>query len=410
MGNSFVADIRAALVLTETPIVRLNVFAAVRTNSTVVTSIFDVQSLLPQGSVVADDVGGSLNTGESMFKLDAGINLLARVALQSINLTKGALFVDSTGVTGTFTAVTDVSVASTIVTSIADSSGLARFNFTVGPTLFVGQVVTLAGFTDPLNVLFNLQHTITVVGVGFFEVAIAFGADETGTFTSDVVEITETATAASDDLGITLTTTDGAEYDRNARVFNKTTNAFYINLPFGGTRAGTWTTKTLDQTNRHVSVKDSPLFSESNTFVDVRVKANTTVTSVSDGVYAAVDFTSQPMALELGELFKVTDADAGIVTYTGLDDINVRINWHFWSTKSGSEQDYQGTISTNSAIPTFATAPSSPLQVKSSKAISSVTQIIPMVTDDTFQLMVAGVGTGDDLTVTDVSATVGILQ
>jgi hypothetical protein len=65
----------------------------------------------------------------------------------------------------------------TSITSVTDSSGIARFNFTPGPTLSAGQLVTIKDFVT--NTDYNGEFEIDTVGAGFFEVnSIAFGTNE----------------------------------------------------------------------------------------------------------------------------------------------------------------------------------------------------------------------------------------
>ena len=70
------------------------------------------------------------------------------------------------------------------ITGVTDSSGVALFNFTVGPTMFVNQNVDIASFVTETS--YNQLGLITATGAGFFEVSsIAFTADDaTGDFSS----------------------------------------------------------------------------------------------------------------------------------------------------------------------------------------------------------------------------------
>lgn len=67
------------------------------------------------------------------------------------------------------------------ITSVTDSAGVARFNFTPGPTLTIDQEVILSQFT--VNTAYNGVYEVTDTGAGYFEVAsIPFGSNETGQF------------------------------------------------------------------------------------------------------------------------------------------------------------------------------------------------------------------------------------
>ena len=66
------------------------------------------------------------------------------------------------------------------ISSVTDSGGTARFNFSAGPVLVVGQQVIVSGFTT--NTAYNGTHIVAVTsGSTYFEVTgISFGTDETG--------------------------------------------------------------------------------------------------------------------------------------------------------------------------------------------------------------------------------------
>lgn len=69
----------------------------------------------------------------------------------------------------------------TAITSVTNSGGIARFNFTPGPTLAVDKIVSVSGFTT--NPDYNVVGAVTTTGAGFFEIAsVAFGSDEAGSF------------------------------------------------------------------------------------------------------------------------------------------------------------------------------------------------------------------------------------
>ena len=80
----------------------------------------------------------------------------------------------------------DATITGQTITSVTDSSGVARFNWTPGATLLIGQEVQISGYVT--NTDYNGTFIVTSVGVGYFEVdSIVFGSDEaTGTFDSDI--------------------------------------------------------------------------------------------------------------------------------------------------------------------------------------------------------------------------------
>ena len=101
-----------------------------------------------------------------------------QVVTSSIRFEVGETVVDSTAVAVSITTVTSG-------TAIPAGGNFARFNFTVGPTLTVGQQVVISGYIT--NTLYNDTGLVIATGNGFIEVtsqitflALVFGSDEAG--------------------------------------------------------------------------------------------------------------------------------------------------------------------------------------------------------------------------------------
>lgn len=79
------------------------------------------------------------------------------------------------------------------IDSVTDVATVAQFNFTVGPTLFVGQTVTISGFVT--NTTYNGTFVITDTGAGFFRVAaLPFtGTEGVGSFVENGIAVTAEA-------------------------------------------------------------------------------------------------------------------------------------------------------------------------------------------------------------------------
>ena len=75
-----------------------------------------------------------------------------------------------------------LAATNTSITSVSDNgSGVARFNFTPGPTLAIDQEVIISGFTS--NPSYNGVYLIDTTVAGYFEIdSISFGTTETGNF------------------------------------------------------------------------------------------------------------------------------------------------------------------------------------------------------------------------------------
>lgn len=70
----------------------------------------------------------------------------------------------------------DAPMFTTSITSVTDSSGLARFNFTSGPDVAVGQKLVVKDFA--VNTDYNGEFIVTAAAATYFETGVAFGSDE----------------------------------------------------------------------------------------------------------------------------------------------------------------------------------------------------------------------------------------
>ena len=92
----------------------------------------------------------------------------------------------------------------------------------------------------------------------------------------------------------------------------------------------------------------------------------------------------------------------GKFTYTGFEDVEGALTAVISAQKAGSTVNYRFTISVNGVAPVFASAVYTPMEVKAAKVSQTLVSPVSLVRGDTVQLMVAGDGTGDDLTITDL--------
>lgn len=291
-----------------------------------------------------NNVGGRLATSDTFLKIDPALQVGSTVVLQAIDLGEETLLFDTSGATGTFTAVADAAVAATAVTSVTDSSGAARFNFTVGPTLFVNQEVVISGFTT--NTDYNQTALITAVGAGFFEVDyILFGSDETGSFLSNSVTLTDTATTLVDDDRLTLDTDDATDYDGGAVVYNQQTNTVQVNGSFTATQTGTWSQAGLDQTDPKVLANANPGFVSSKYIATAFVNDNSTANgAITNNVFTDMVFGTAGTALAVGstiERWKLIDELNGTFEYTGDEPFDGYITFDFTVVSSGGSVDFR---------------------------------------------------------------------
>lgn len=287
-----------------------------------------------------------LSSGESMFRVDPGLVEGSRVLISGIStefeIDAGGLF-DTSGATGTFTAVADASIAATAITSVTDSSGVARFNH-AGTDPFVNQEVVISGFTT--NTDYNQTAFVTTTGAGFFEVDyIAFGTTETGSFLSDSVTMTDTGTSLVDGDTIKLDTDDSTDYDSGARVYNQLTNTFQVNKAFTATQTGTWSQAGLNQTDPLVLANNNPEFEPSHYIATAFVNDNSQSNSaIINNVFTDIDFGTVGTALIVGstmERWKLINEVTGVFEYTGVEPFDGYITFDFTVTSSGGTVDFR---------------------------------------------------------------------
>lgn len=263
------------------------------------------------------------------------------VSVISNNVLVASNTFDTTGDTGTFTAVSDAAVSSTSITSVTDNGGLARFIFSVGPTLFVNQQVVLSGFTT--NTSYNGTFLITFVGAGLFEVGVDFGSDEaSGSFVSDSVTMTDTGTTLSDGDRVTIDTDSSTDYDGGAIVYNQLTNSFEVSRVFTSTAAGSWSTGGLDQKDSKVLSVNNAGSVNSKYICSAFVNNNLTDSgTIVNNTFKDVVFGTGGSALVEGsnmERWKLIDEINGTFEYTGSEPFDGSLEYDFSSFSTGGSQ------------------------------------------------------------------------
>jgi len=351
-------------------------------------------------NAVAEFLGvpGSLDPTASLLRIDPATLDSTRVNIANGSLSGGALF-DESGVEGSFTAVTDAAIGATAASAVSGTSAVLRINHG-GPAVFVGQQVILSTFVT--NTEYNGTFMATAVGAGFFEIeSIPFGAAETGSFLSNSVTLTDTGTTLVDGDSITVDTDSATDYDGGSLVYNQLVNSFQINRTFTATATGAWSTKGLNQRDPRVLSSNNPNFSNSEVVAFGQMNGNTNLTAITDGVYLPLDVTGMTEN-PITERFKMINSVEGVFEFTGNESSSAVHIVTIFATKTTTTRNYRFAIAVNGVAPVFASAVYTPMEVKTTKV--QITLTIPAVftKGDTGQIMVAGDGTADDLTITDM--------
>jgi len=303
----------------------------------------DVVSLIEPKITLANNVFGLLGTSHAL-RIDPDINDTVNVSIVNGKVSGGGGLYDTAGTTGTFTAVADATVSATAITSVTDSSGTARFNFSVGPTLFVGQRAVISTFTT--NTAYNATGIVTATGAGYFEIAdIVFGSDETGSFLSNSVTVTDTATTLSNGDTLTLDTTSATDYDGGSVVYNKQTNTFQVNMAYTATKAGTWNTGGINQKDPRVVAVEQRELPDSRYIATAFVNNNATATgAIVNNTFTDMVFGTAGSALVAGstmERWKLIDDVKGIFEYTGTEPFAGFITFDYTVTSSGGAVEFR---------------------------------------------------------------------
>lgn len=130
----------------------------------------------------------------------------------------------------------------------------------------------------------------------------------------------------------------------------------------------------------------------------------TTTTIVSSNTYQAMDVSGFASVGIRTSGWTVTNATNGVWTYNGPYDFDGLVKAMVTAVKTASTMVYRFAVSVDGAIPTYATAHHAPLAVLATYR-SSVMLMCPISVSNgqTVQVMVAGEGTSNNLTITDLS-------
>ncbi|MCP3683306.1 MAG: hypothetical protein GY861_11510 [bacterium] len=260
----------------------------------------------------------------------------------------------TTGTTGTFTAVGSIGRILATSVSVTNGGGVARFTYT-GIATYEYQEVVNSTFTT--NTTYNGTHIITDVGavgggVYWYEIAnIAYGSDETGSFLSNSVTLTDTGTSLSDGDEISLDTTESAAYDTGTYVYNKQTNSVQVNKTWTATATGTWDTGSLTQESKYINAQGNGDEEDSHDSLFAYVNTNSTTTTFSAAnTWYTVELGTVVEGVATsrfkyigGNTFKVTT----LAPLMGVFEANLT------SKKSGSDKEYDFRINVTSGTGSF---------------------------------------------------------
>lgn len=337
---------------------------------------------------------------QSNFFIDPVIKIPVQIL---DNITTGSSVFFEVGTKGTFTAVADASIGATAITSVTDSSGVARFNYT-GSTVYVNQEVVLSAFSNYTNG----TYIITAAGAGYFEISsIAYSDPDTGSFLSNSITLTDTGTVLSDGDTIALDTTNSTDYDSGTYVYNKQTNTVQVNKTWASTESGTWDQGSLTEKSRYLNVLGNGEQADSISNASMFVSGNVgTISTSGSGTWDPLNLVAALEGQSINR-FKVVNAITGEIEYTGLNRFEGGLAVAISAFKSAA-------AIVNHKFRAFKTVGSGAFDIiEPTRGLSTALASISLVTSiqldpgDRFRIEIASQAAVTTVTIQDVSLTTG---
>ncbi|MCP4988482.1 MAG: hypothetical protein GY928_21260, partial [Colwellia sp.] len=341
----------------------------------------------------------------SLVRFDPALGDNSKSTLSSMVMNLGDLF-DTSGTTGTFTAVADASYSGITIDNVSDVSGNARFNYTV-PALYVGQEVVITGFLT--YTAYNKTGIVSAVSSGsWFELESTpyIGSENgTGEFGVNSVTLTDTATTLSDGDSIDLDTTLATTYENGTYVYNKQTNSVQVNKTWAGTATGTWSTKGLDQNSCRINAHDNEGHPDSVNIASCFSSGNTSDTTTSTTSFLPLELGTAALG-QSNSRFKLLNTSTGEFEYTGMSTLWCTMHASVSARKTGTSRIYNfrfyKTGGTGAAFDNVIASRDITSRVGSLTLTTSAT----LDPGDTFRVEVEAEETGNDILVTNFSMVV----
>ncbi len=358
---------------------------------------FTYNTKVESGLITFDQIQAVLSSTGSVFDFPTTLSNAEVVTVIDVSLTGGNIYKQSTLSDATINSVADGTISAGTITAMADN-GSSGTTISSTTTYFAGEEVTITGTTS-YNGTFQI---FTVVAGVSFDIQTAFVADDA---TGSIATVRLAMTLAGGH-GITagndLKVNDANFYNGFVHALNVATNVLTVNGTFVATDTGTIERElSLDQSDPRIVGANNNGVKTSQVVAFGFTNANATTTSITDGTYIAIDC-STFSAGEITERMKLTNAVNGIFELISIGDFSGFLTGSLAALKTGSTVNYRFAMSLNGALPVFATANYIPMEVKTTKVNIPLEFSVSLVKGDTVQIMVAGDGTADDLTVTDL--------
>lgn len=341
-----------------------------------------------------------LGSNEVVFDISPSITKEVLISGNSVNGGLGVF--DTTGLSG---SVSSSAAGTTGVSGVISGAEVSVGNETVFTDALHGlslwQFITIAGTTS-----YNgLHQVIEVIDTSTFRVHVAFVADESGTWTSDMTTVTTSAAHGLTSLdGVAIANT--FEFDGNHTIFNASGSVFDVNVAFTSSPStGDWTTNSLDKTDNGVRAIGNAGIVDSTVVGGVTVNGNASAMVISAAdTYTLINVVGSPGVLvSNAERFELGSSVVATCTYFGDDPFNGELVAVITGFKAGATETYRFTVGLNLVVPSPSQTPYAPLEVKTT--IDTTTLIFPisLIKSDNVRIYVQGVGTSDNPTIQDIT-------
>lgn len=343
-------------------------------------------------------------SNETAFNIEPSIG--DETFIISTNTYRGAGAAYATGASGTITGVISVP-HSGVVTAVAGTPFGESIFTDVAHGLSLGEFVIQTNFINETQYNGTFE-VLEIVDADNYRLHVLFTDTDTGDWDSDRIQFAAVNSLSAGD-GVQVTGSSVPSYNANYLILGVSGTAFFMNGTDVGAMTGNFNTDSLDETNEPMLVvANAGLASSASTFFGA-LNGNTTTTTITDGVYAATNWTG--LVAAASQRFELTDASIGLWTYTGKSMATGEVEANLSLTKVGASAEYRFALSINGAIPIFATAfhfPAAISSVRSQLSVSFPTG--ELNTGDTIQLMAAGDGIAVAITISDGSQFLAITE
>ncbi len=360
------------------------------------SSLFNIDS--STGILGFNNFGVFIGGGEAIFDIQPTIDSTIQLSTINSTISTGGEFYKSRS-TANISTYSDTGLSALSVTSVEAGTSNAKFTTSTAHGLVVDDIVVHTGFTDSE---YNGTKTISIITdtTNYETSSTTFTATDTGTSTPKRTTILSGTHGLSNDDPILITST--INYNGGYLIKNALTNTFEIQAVFvTDENSGVWNSGSLDETAINVDARQTPGSPDSVALAYGDTNANSVSTTVTDNVYSAIGV-SQFNENSITELFSLVDTVAAIWRYDGLDTFKGFLIGTLSASKTGSTASYRFAVSIDSVLPSPSLASYIPMEVKTDKVTIPLEFPISLSTGQTFQIMVAGDGTSDSLTITDV--------